>query len=91
MHQVILQLAHMPVNLVCLSNGLIAFVPSQHFRTIWESGEGYEVVIDEEGLSFRGELLAEQLDIPYNAMLEWRDKPVLVGWLQSMQLTQPTF
>ena len=87
----ILQLAHMPVNLVCLSNGLIAFVRSQHFSTIWESCEGYYVVIDEEGLAFRGELLAEPFDIPYNQMLEWRDKPILVKWLQSIQLTQPTF
>lgn len=91
MMQVAIQLGNMPLNLVCLSNGLIAFTRTQHFSTIWECGEGYQVCIDHDGISFSGDKLAEPLDILYNSMTEWRDKPILLQWLQSMQLTQPTF
>ena len=89
MMQISFQLAHMPLNLVCLSNGLIAFTRSQHFSTIWESTDDYEVCIDHDGISFTGKDLDEPLDIVYNDMIEWRDKEVLVKWLNSMNLQQP--
>jgi hypothetical protein len=89
MMQVAVQLAHMPLNLVCLSNGLVAFVRTQAFSTIWESFEGYDVCIDENGISFQGERLVEPLDIPYNVMVSITDNPVLKEWLVSMKLTSP--
>jgi hypothetical protein len=91
MYQVTIQLAHMPLRLVCLSNDLIAFARATHFSTVYESCDGYQVCIDEEGISFKLDNLAESFDIQYNSMIEWRDKPTLLKWLQSMQLTQPTF
>ena len=91
MYQIAIQLAHMPLNLVCLSTGQIAFTRSQHFSTIWESTEDYQVCIDSDGISFTGESLAEPLDILYNSAIEWRDKEVLIKWLKSMNLQQPSF
>lgn len=91
MYQVSAQLAHMPVHLICLSNGLIAFTPTQQFSTIWQSEDGYQVCIGNDGISFTGESLASPLDILYNSAIEWRDKEVLVKWLKSMNLQQPSF
>lgn len=89
MYQVAVQLAHMPLNLVCLSNGLVAFVRTQAFSTIWESCEGYTVCIDETGIKFSGERVVDGLDIEYNTMVSFKDNPVLKEWLISMKLTSP--
>lgn len=89
MYQVAVQLAHMPLNLVCLSNGLVAFVRTQVFSTVWESCEGYTVCIDEHGIKFTGERLVEDFDIAYNDMVSYKDNPVLKEWLVSMKLTSP--
>lgn len=91
MQQVIVQLAHMPLHMACLSNGLVAFVRAGNFSTIYEHKEAVDILIDAEGIKFVGDALQEPLEIGYNTMVSWRDEPVLKEWLQSMQLTQPTF
>jgi hypothetical protein len=89
MMQVAVQLAHLPVNLVCLQNGLIAFVRSSHFETIYESCDGYNVCIDEEGIEFTGDKLDSPLCLKYNSMISYKDNPVLKDWLINMNLTSP--
>ena len=81
----------MPVHLIALGNGQIAFQRTQQFPLIYERCEGYEVVLDEEGIMFSENILDSELLIPYNVSINWRDKPVLIEWLQSMNLQMPQF
>lgn len=89
MFQIAVPLCSLPVQLVCLGNSQVAFVRTQHFSAIYETFKDYAVCIDEEGIKFTGSILDSELLIPYNEGIEWRDKPVIKEWLQSMNLTSP--
>jgi hypothetical protein len=91
MYQIAIPLGGLPLQMACLGNGQIGFMRTQDFETIYESCDGYQVCMDYEGIKFTGSKLDTPLDILYNVAINWKDKPVLIEWLQSIQLQMPQF
>jgi len=81
MHQIPVQLANLPIYLVCLSNGQVAFSPQQSFSLIYENIEGNVTIINNESI------VVNQEHYEYNTAYNLTDE--LKSWLKKFELISP--
>lgn len=91
LQQVAVQLGGFPISLMCLSNGTIGFMPNAQIGTIYTSPEGGllgSIVTDENIKIFDNE---QQSEYSYNQLIDYKHEPLLLKWLQGLELIMPTF
>jgi len=86
------QLASLPITLICHASGNIALVKNQQFLTIYEhTVDNVEIIIGPDSVKFVSDVLADNLEVEYNVLVDYRDKPLLSKWIKSFELQLPKF
>lgn len=81
MNAVQLQLGNLPLSLTCFLNATISFTPTQQFKAIVDG----DVKIDMQGITVGDE------EYLYNQQIEYKKDEKLLKWLQSLDMTMPSF
>ena len=81
MNAVQLQLGNLPLSLTCFLNATISFTPTQQFKAIVDG----DVKIDMQGITVGDE------EYLYNQQIEYKKDEQLLKWLQSLNMTMPSF
>jgi hypothetical protein len=91
MQQIQVQLGSLPIILVCLMTGEVAFVKRADFKTIIDLPEtGLVAMWDNEGFSITDEnKVAHSFD--YNVTYRFKDVPVMLQYLKQQNLEMPVF
>ena len=86
MFKVQMPVGNMPINLVLLSNGQIAFVRVGNFKALFDQGEagGVSAVFYEEDFSIGKETYQ------YNTAYPYKEISDMLTWLQAQALIKPT-
>lgn len=82
--QVQVAIANLPVNLICISNGTLAFVRTCEFKTLFENSP--------DGATF----YADSFEIAgkaysYNTVYDYKQEPEMLEWLIAQKLSLPVF
>jgi len=86
MQQIVIQLPSLPLQLICTSTAHIGFSPMGLFKTIVEYlPTGEMVVIDDTGIKIG------ETEYKYNTGIAYKSEPLLLKWLQGLQLQMPAF
>lgn len=85
MFQVQMPIGNMPINLLLLSNGHVAFIRVANFNALFDQSEngGVSAVFYEEDFSIGGEAYQ------YNTAYPYKEIPKMLTWLQVQALIQP--
>lgn len=83
LQQIALPLGGLPLNLICLSNGLVAIQPIGAFKSILEALEGIPVVIASDGMSIGDK------EYRYGEMIEYKQDENMLKWLKSLNMEMP--
>lgn len=81
MQAIQLQLGNLPLSLTCFMNATISFAPTQQFKTIVDG----DVEIDMQGITVGEE------EYLYNQQIDYKNDEKLLKWLQSLNMTMPSF
>ena len=81
MQSVQIQLNNLPLTLTCIMDGTIAISPNQQFKSIIDGN----VKFDMSGFSI------EENDYLYNTAISFKEDEKLLKWLQSLNMTMPSF
>ena len=81
MQTVQIQLNNLPLTLTCIMEGTIALSPNQHFKALIDG----DVKFDMSGFSIGVN------DYLYNQQIEYKEDEKLLKWLQSLNMTMPSF
>ena len=81
MQAIQLQLGNLPLSLTCFMNATISFAPTQQFSTIVDGN----VKIDMLGITVEDETY------DYNTQIAYKEDEKLLKWLQSLNMTMPSF
>ena len=87
MHQLPIKLGSLPINLVLISDGSVAFVKAGNFKTICDSGDdGKQIVaiFDESGFQ-----LGNTDNFCYNVAYKYKEIPDMLQWLMQQNLQEP--
>lgn len=87
MHQLPIRLGSLPISLVLISDGSVAFVKSCNFKTICDVPEGVGEVVaifDNEGFQ-----LGNTSNFCYNVAYKYKEIPDMLSWLQQQNLQEP--
>jgi hypothetical protein len=82
LQQLATQLGHLPINIIFLSDGRIAFQRITNFAPIIDNGE-VEIILTNENIVVNG------VEICYNAIIEYKSMPDVIKWLQNQKLIYP--
>jgi hypothetical protein len=84
--QIAVPLGNLPVQLICISNGTVAFVRTQDFGAIFDHPEnGVSAKFTNESFSLGQE------DFIYNTAYRYKEIDVMLSWLTQQQLEMPVF
>lgn len=84
MFQLQVPIGKMPVNLVLLSNGTLAFVKVYNFSVIYDMPEdGVNAVFMEDGF------MIEDDEFEYNVAYNYKAHPSMLAWLKQQNLQKP--
>ena len=81
MNAIQIQLGNLPLSLTCFLNDTIALQPNQHFAAIIDG----DVKLDMAGFTVGDE------SYDYNAAIAYKEDEKLLKWLQSLNMTMPSF
>lgn len=88
MHQLQIKLGSLPISLVLISDGSVAFVKSCNFKAICDSGDddGKQIVaiFDNEGFQ-----LGNTDNFCYNVAYRYKEIPDMLKYLQQQNLQEP--
>lgn len=89
LQQVQVQLAGLPIVLVCLSNGCVVFVPTAKFSMVLcpPSKHGVDAVLCEDCFRLQGSGPVKEFE--YNQVYNYREHPLMLQWLQELNLQNP--
>jgi hypothetical protein len=82
LQQLGMQLGNLPLNIIFLSDGRIAFQRIGNFNPIIDNGEIF-AIITQEGMLVGG------FEICYNAIIEYKSMPDVICWLKNQKLIYP--
>ena len=85
MTQIPIQLGGLPIQLICIMNGQIAFVRQHNFKPIVEYFEDGLLIISEDCVTI------SNTNYEYNTAINYKQDSKLVKWLQSFKLELPKF
>ena len=79
-----LQLAELPVHLVLMGDGTLAFIPVQQFKTILDQPEeGMTAIFSQENFSIGG------AEFDYGTKYFYKEFPTMLQWLAEQKLEMP--
>ena len=81
MQAIQLQLGNLPLSLTCFMNATISLAPTQQFKAIVDG----DVKIDMLGITVGDETYE------YNTQIAYKEDEKLLKWLQSLNMTMPSF
>ncbi len=84
MQQIHIQIANLPISIVCLSNGQIGFVKTSDTLPIFDQPE--------KGISAKilpDKLVVGNSEFLYNITIDYKNKPELLQWLQEQNIENP--
>lgn len=87
MHQLPIKLGSLPINLVLISDGSVAFVKAGNFKTICDFPEDeneVDAIFDEAGFQ-----LGNTDNFCYNVAYRYKEIPDMLAWLVKQNLVEP--
>ena len=87
MHQLPIKLGSLPINLVLISNGSVAFVKAGNFTTIFDFPEDKNDV--EAIFSYSDFCIGNAEGLCYNVAYKYKEIPDMLAWLQQQNLQEP--
>lgn len=81
MNAITTSLANLPLNITYIFDGTIALQPNQHFAAIIDE----DVKLDMTGFTVGDE------SYDYNVAITYKEDEKLLKWLQSLNMTMPSF
>ena len=81
MNAITTQLANLPLNITYIMDGTIALQPNQHFAATIDN----DVKLDMTGFTVGSEVY------DYNVAVAYKEDEKLLKWLQSLNMTMPSF
>lgn len=81
MNAITTSLANLPLNITYIMDGTIALQPNQHFKAIIDN----DVKLDMTGFTVGDE------SYDYNVAISYKEDEKLLKWLQSLNMTMPSF
>lgn len=84
--QMQMALANMPINLVILSNGTLAFVRVTEFKALFDMASTPEGVSAE---FYENMFLIDGVEYEYNSTYAYKTIPKMLKWLQAQNLINP--
>ena len=86
-HQVGTQLGSLPIQVVFDSSGQIGFARMANFQTVIENLEdGLSIIYSNDDI-----YLAENTQLMYNVLYQYKNIPEMITWLKSQNLQMPQF
>jgi hypothetical protein len=80
-HQAQVPLGNLPVQLILLQDGTLVFIRVSHVGYILDQGEVSATFTDEG-------FIVGNLELWYNTIYSYKDKPELLQWLKQQQLLE---
>lgn len=90
LQQVQVPLGSLPLVMLCLSNGTVVFVPSSLIGVLWcPVLTGVNAYLLKDHFSLYAEGTEGSVEFEYQRMYNYKDHPLLLQWLQELNLQNP--
>lgn len=85
MYQVQVAVGNMPINLLLLSNGHVAFTRVANFKALFDQSNGGDIV----AMFYESDFTIGAETFQYNTSYPYKGIPDMLAWLKAQQLIQP--
>lgn len=85
--QIPIPMPRLPLQITCYSDAHVSFAPYTRFDAVIDQvDKGLQVIVNEQQINLGSSDVVE-----YNTKYMYKGKPLLLKWLQSLNMEQPQF
>ena len=85
MYQVQVAVGNMPINLLLLSNGYVAFVRVANFKALFDQSKEGDIV----AMFYEEDFTVGAETFQYNTSYAYKEIPDMLAWLKAQELIKP--